>query len=164
MAPATATYDYDALDRLTSVTRPWAGAGGGSSVTSYQYDVQDHLTSVTDAEMSPTTYAYSDRDLLTQEESLVSGTTNHALQRARRADRDDRRPRRPRGAHGRRRGPRDLRRLPRLRRRHLDTTYTYGEDPLVAAHPGAVDRDRARQRERRVSPTTASAAPSRMAS
>jgi YD repeat-containing protein len=43
-------YAYDALNRLTSVTQPWAGAGGGTAVTTYGYDVQDHLTSVTDAE------------------------------------------------------------------------------------------------------------------
>jgi len=76
-ATPTTTYAYDALDRLTTVTRPWAGAGGGSSVTSYGYDVQDHLASVTDAEGSETTYVYSDRDLLTEEVSPVSGTTGH---------------------------------------------------------------------------------------
>ena len=76
--PATAVYAYDGLDRLTSVTRPWAAAGGGTSVTSYGYDVQDHLTSVIDAEGSATSYTYSDRDLLTEEVSPVSGTTTHA--------------------------------------------------------------------------------------
>jgi RHS repeat-associated protein len=73
--PATRAYAYDALDRLTSVTEPWGGAGGGNAVTSYGYDVQDHLTSVTDAEGSTTTYAYSDRDLITEEDSPVSGVT-----------------------------------------------------------------------------------------
>jgi len=77
-ATPTATYAYDALDRLTSLTRPWSGAGGGTSVTAYGYDVQDHLTSVTDAEGSVTGYDYSDRDLLTEEVSPVSGTTGHA--------------------------------------------------------------------------------------
>ena len=75
--PATAVYVYDALDRLSTVTQPWGGAGGGSVVTTYVYDVQDHLTSVVDGEGNPTTYAYSDRDLLTEEISLVSGTTTH---------------------------------------------------------------------------------------
>ena len=53
--PATRVYTYDELDRLTSVTEPWGGAGGGSVVTSYGYDVQDHLVSVTDGEGSTTT-------------------------------------------------------------------------------------------------------------
>jgi RHS repeat-associated protein len=76
-APPTTTYGYDELDRLETVTRPWAGAGGGTSVTSYDYDVQDHLTGVTDAEGNTTSYEYSDRDLLTEETSPVSGTTTH---------------------------------------------------------------------------------------
>ena len=75
--PATRVYAYDALDRLTSVTEPWGGAGGGTAVTSYGYDVQDHLTSVTDAEGTTTTYTFSDRDLMTEELSPVSGTTVH---------------------------------------------------------------------------------------
>ena len=48
--PETALYQYDALDRLTAVTQPWGGAGGGFAVTSYSYDIQDHLVGVTDAE------------------------------------------------------------------------------------------------------------------
>src|SRR5215213_1390108 len=39
------------------------------------YDVQDHLASVTDAEGNATTYTHSDRDLLTQQVSPVSGTS-----------------------------------------------------------------------------------------
>ena len=74
----TQLYAYDALNRLISVTQPWAGAGGGTAVTSYQYDVQDHLTRVTDAEGNATIYNYSDRDLMTQEVSPASGTTAHA--------------------------------------------------------------------------------------
>jgi len=65
--PETSFYQYDALDRLTSVSQPWGGAGGGFAVTGYGYDVQDHLTQVTDAEGNGTTYTYSDRDLLTHE-------------------------------------------------------------------------------------------------
>jgi len=72
----TQTYAYDALNRLTSVTQPWTGAGGSTAVTMYDYDVQDHLVSVTDAESNLTTYKYGDRDLMTQEVSQVSGTTN----------------------------------------------------------------------------------------
>ena len=74
----TQLYAYDALNRLTSVTQPWAGAGGGTAVTSYQYDVQDHLTRVTDAEGNITNYTYSDRDLMTAQVSPVSGTTTYA--------------------------------------------------------------------------------------
>ncbi len=77
--PPTTSYAYDSLNRLTSVTQAWTPAGGtpGTAVTTYSYDVQDHLTGVTDAEGNPTTYVDSDRDLLTQEDSLVSGTTTH---------------------------------------------------------------------------------------
>jgi RHS repeat-associated protein len=76
-APATTEYEYDELDRLTTVTQPWGGGGGGDVVTSYGYDVQDHLTQVTDGEGTVTGYVYSDRDLLTQETSEVSGVTEY---------------------------------------------------------------------------------------
>lgn len=76
-APATTVYAYDPLDRLLTVTQPWGGAGGGFVVTTYGFDVQDHLISVKDAEENLTTYEYSDRDLLTEEVSPVSGTTTH---------------------------------------------------------------------------------------
>ncbi len=77
--PPTTTYAYDLLNRLTSVSQAWQPPGGtpGTAVTTCSYDVQDHLTGVTDAEGNPTTYVDSDRDLLTQEDSLVSGTTTH---------------------------------------------------------------------------------------
>jgi len=142
MATPTATYGYDKLDRLTTVTRPWDGPGGGTSVTSFGYDVQNHLTAVTDAEASTTTYTYSDRDLLTAESSLVSGTTTHAY-----------------NAHGElvetvdARDVSELRSVDALNRvtfvdypdhpdDSLDTTYTY-DDPLVAFSLGrltAIDR------------------------
>lgn len=73
-APAVQVYDYDELNRLTSVTQPWAGSGGGNAVTSYDYDVQDHLVEVTDAEGNVTAYVYSDRDLLTAEASEFLAT------------------------------------------------------------------------------------------
>jgi len=87
-ATPTTAYAYDALDRLVSVERPWSGVGTppappgclpdpGFQKTCYVYDVQDHLTAVTDAEGSMTSYVYSDRDLLTEEISPVSGTTTH---------------------------------------------------------------------------------------
>ena len=72
----TQLYAYDALDRLTSVT---VGPGTGTvAATSYGYDVQDHLASVTDAESNVTTYTTSDRDLMTQQVSPVSGTTTYS--------------------------------------------------------------------------------------
>lgn len=75
---ATQTYAYDELNRLTSVTQLWAGAGGGTAVTAYGYDVQDHVNRVTDAEGNVTTYTYSDRDLMTSQVSPASGTTFYA--------------------------------------------------------------------------------------
>ncbi len=34
--PASKSYAYDQLDRLTSITQPWGGAGGGTAVTRYE--------------------------------------------------------------------------------------------------------------------------------
>src|SRR5690606_15316837 len=39
--------------------------------------VQDHLVEVTDGEGTVTTYVYSDRDLMTEQVSEVSGTTSY---------------------------------------------------------------------------------------
>jgi RHS repeat-associated protein len=75
---ATQTYAYDGLNRLASLTQPWGGAGGGTTVTTYGYDVQDHLNKVTDAEGNVTTYTYGDRDLMTIQVSPASGTTTYA--------------------------------------------------------------------------------------
>ncbi len=76
--PASTEYTYDELDRLTAVSQPWGGNGGGTTVVTYGYDVQDHLAQVTDGEGGVTSYVYSDRDLMTMETSEVSGTTTHA--------------------------------------------------------------------------------------
>lgn len=71
----TQLYAYDELNRLETTT---AGFGtSGAATTTYTYDVQDHLSSVTDAESNQTTYTTSDRDLLTQQVSPVSGTTTY---------------------------------------------------------------------------------------
>lgn len=71
----TTSFGYDALDRLTSVSQTWGGAGGGTVTTSYGFDAQDHLSSVLDAEGNATTFLTSDRDLLTREVSPVTGTS-----------------------------------------------------------------------------------------
>jgi YD repeat-containing protein len=71
----TQLYTYDALNRLETLTVGPTTAN--AALTRYTYDVQDHLATVTDAENNVTTYTYSDRDLLTQEVSPVSGTTFH---------------------------------------------------------------------------------------
>jgi RHS repeat-associated protein len=70
-------YEYDALDRLITIEQPWAGSGGNRAITTYDYDLQDHLIRVTDAEGNVTDYEYSDRDLLTEQVSPVSGTTTY---------------------------------------------------------------------------------------
>jgi RHS repeat-associated protein len=74
----TQLFTYDALNRRSSVTQPWTGSGATTAVTSYTYDVQDHLSGITDAEGNLTTYTTSDRDLVTQEVSPVSGTTTYS--------------------------------------------------------------------------------------
>jgi RHS repeat-associated protein len=74
----TSLYAHDSLNRLSSLTQPWTGVGGTTAVTTYTYDVQDHLNGVTDAEGNATTSTTSDRDLMTQEVSPVSGTTTYA--------------------------------------------------------------------------------------
>ncbi len=76
-AAASMVYAYDSLNRLSTLSQPFGGAGGGQTITSYGYDVQDHLNSVTDAEGTITTHLYSDRDLMTSVASEVSGLTTH---------------------------------------------------------------------------------------
>ena len=73
--PATQTYTYDNLNRLTQVSQPWTT---GTADTKYDYDIQDHLSQVMDAEGNATTYTTSDRDLQTLQVSPVSGTTSYA--------------------------------------------------------------------------------------
>jgi RHS repeat-associated protein len=132
----TQLYTYDELDRLSSVTQPWTGAGGTTAVTSYSYDVQDHLTAVTDAEGNTTNYIYSDRDLMTQEVSPVSGTRAHAY-----------------NEHGERVSETDARGITTARTVDaldrvtlidspddaLDTSYTY-DDPAVPFSKGRLTR------------------------
>ena len=75
--PPSKSYFYDELNRLETVQQPWGGAGGGTVQVDYGYDVQDHLASVTDGEGNVTTYTTSDRDLMTEEQSPVSGITTY---------------------------------------------------------------------------------------
>lgn len=133
---ATQAYAYDALNRVTTVTQPWAGAGGGTAVTTYGYDVQDHMTSVTDAEGNVTTYVYGDRDLMTEQTSPVSGVTTWAYDE-----------------HGEMTSEIDARGIVMTRTvdaldrvtlvdypgTELDTTYTY-DDPLVPFSRGRLTR------------------------
>ncbi len=130
--PPTQSYTYDRLDRLTAIAQPWAGAGAGSATTTYAYDVQDHLVAVTDAEGNTTDYVYSDRDLLTRQDSPVSGVATFAY-----------------NDHGELvsetdgRGVTTTRTVDALDRvtfldsdeNALDTTYTY-DDPAVAFSAG----------------------------
>ena len=76
--PATRSFTYDALGRVTAVAQPWSGAGGGSATTLYAYDAQDHLAQVTDANGTVTRFTTGDRGLVTREESEVTGITTRA--------------------------------------------------------------------------------------
>ena len=73
--PPTHVFTYDELERLETASQPWTGTGGGIATTTYTYDAQDHLVKVTDANGGQSSYVYSDRDLLTEELSEVSGRT-----------------------------------------------------------------------------------------
>jgi RHS repeat-associated protein len=79
-APPTAGYSYDALDRLSTASEPWAP--GGSATTKFWYDVRDHLISVEDAIGQKTSYVYSDRDLLTNESSEQAGSKSYRYDEA----------------------------------------------------------------------------------
>jgi RHS repeat-associated protein len=72
----TTIYDYDALNRLVTVTQP------GSVVTSYSYDAHGNLTSVTDAEYHITTYQYDDMGRLVSTTSPDTGTVTHVYDEA----------------------------------------------------------------------------------
>jgi len=70
-------YRYDALKRLTRVTRDFNGTdpGTANASTTYGYDVADRLTSVTDPNSATTTYTYDDLGNLLSQTSPDTGTT-----------------------------------------------------------------------------------------
>jgi RHS repeat-associated protein len=72
----TTYYDYDALNRLTTVSKP------GSAITSYDYDVHGNLTSVTDAESHVTTYEYDDMGRVLTSTSPDTGTVTYVYDEA----------------------------------------------------------------------------------
>ncbi len=135
--PATQVYSRDILDRLLSVTEPWAGEGGGNAVTSFAYDVQDHRIQITDTEGNATLYIYSDRDLVTREESPVSGViTSQYNQHGELREQTDER------------GVTVVRTVDALDRllfldypdNGLDTTYVYDTGPFGKGRLGAITR------------------------
>ena len=158
--PATTEYAYDELDRLTEVRQPWGGDGGGDVTVSYGYDVQDHSgpRSRTARVPSPPTPT-SDRDLMTEEVSEVSGTTTFSY-----------------NEHGELTTRTDARSITMTRTVDaldrvtfedypggtLDVTYVY-DDPLVAFSRRPSHLDRARRSRRSTTHTTASAASCRTA-
>lgn len=76
--PASTIYEYDALQRLSTVRQRWGGAGPVTEVvTSYQYDVQDHLLKVIDGEGNATSYVVSDRDRMTSQASAATGMSTY---------------------------------------------------------------------------------------
>ncbi len=131
-AQPSQVYTWDALNRLTAMSQPWAGEGGGQVTTTYSYDVQDHLIRVVDPEGNRTRYIYSDRNRLTERISDVSGRTTFAF-----------------NDHGELVRETDARQITLHRTvdamgrvlfidypdNSLDTTYTY-DDPAVAFSKG----------------------------
>ncbi|NJL26879.1 MAG: hypothetical protein HC897_02845 [Thermoanaerobaculia bacterium] len=76
-AAPSRSYVYDDLNRPSSVAQPWGGAGGGNVTETYEYDVQDHRTRLVDSEGNVSRQVWSDRDLVTEEVSEVSGTVTY---------------------------------------------------------------------------------------
>ena len=75
-------YSYDALHRVTQVRQALASATNGQVVASYGYDSMDNLTSVTDPNGNTTSYAYDDFQRLARQESPVTGETDYAYDEA----------------------------------------------------------------------------------
>jgi len=69
-------YEYDELNRIKSATVA-PGDVTYEAKTEFDYDHQDHLVEVEDAAGNITSFTYSDRDLLTEENSATTGNTVH---------------------------------------------------------------------------------------
>jgi RHS repeat-associated protein len=72
----TTYYDYDALNRLTTVSQPV------NVITSYGYDLHGNLSSVIDAESHETTYEYDDMGRVLTTTSPDTGTVFYAYDEA----------------------------------------------------------------------------------
>ncbi len=72
----TTMYDYDPLNRLTTVTQP------GNAVSSYGYDTHGNLVSVSDAEGHQTIYNYDDMGRVVSTSSPDTGTVTHVYDEA----------------------------------------------------------------------------------
>ena len=77
-------YSYDALKRLTQVTRDQGGSGPQTTntLTGYGYDVADRLTRVTDPNSGTTTYVYDDLGNLLSRTSPDTGFEHHKRRRS----------------------------------------------------------------------------------
>jgi YD repeat-containing protein len=81
-AAANTLYDYDALDRLITVTQKRTIVPGTDIVTGYGYDAQNNLTSVTDPNGNVTTYTFDDFGRMRTQVSPVTGTTTYVYDAA----------------------------------------------------------------------------------
>jgi RHS repeat-associated protein len=75
----TASYDYDAIKRLTTITNDVGGldASTKDTQTIIGYDVHDHATSITDPNNATTTRGYDDFGNLVSRTSPDTGTTTY---------------------------------------------------------------------------------------
>jgi len=79
-----ASYEYDALQRLTSVTQDVSGTDLNTqdTLTQYGYDASNNLTSVTTPNNAQTTYVYDDLGNLLEENSADRGTITYTYDEA----------------------------------------------------------------------------------
>ncbi len=77
LAEPVVEFGYDELDRLIRVDFPLDGDPSNIISEQYVYDVNDQLVEVINAEGSRTTYAFSDRGLITREQSESAGTASY---------------------------------------------------------------------------------------
>lgn len=86
VAGATRTYNYDALNRLSSMLDPTVTVPGsaGAGTTAYAYNGLDQLTQVTDPRTLVTAYNYDGLGNLNSQVSPDTGATNQRQLRCRR--------------------------------------------------------------------------------